>query len=489
MRTAPGDASLAFAAPELGHPLWSRFGLWFLGSLLALVITFGVSVMATGRLGWTVGFLYIVYDTWLLVMMLRASRRAVLGPAPEVTETPVRPTLAVLIAARNEAPVIVGTVEAVLGQTDPPEQVVVVDDGSTDETLARLCERFRIERGGDARLGRSEAFPRLRVLTKANSGKARSLNEALALCDADVVLTLDADTRLEPTAIGAVRQAFARSRRLTVACGAITPTCRRAPGSALFQLYQTFEYLHSFLWRVAWASRRSLLLVSGAFAAFRRDALLAVGGFDPDSMVEDYEVMFRLHRRSVEAFGEPLEVRVLPDARALTDAPGRAGAFLRQRQRWFAGFVETLFRHRDLVGNPRYGQLGTFHLLVKTLDTLLPLYGLAATAALGWLLVRGRGLPSLVLEVLLAKFAFDFCCHLYSLFLAQRWQSARVSPGLFTRAALATLSEPFFFQPMRQLGALIGWVAFLRGRVEWTPQRERWRAPNSATSPGPASSR
>jgi cellulose synthase/poly-beta-1,6-N-acetylglucosamine synthase-like glycosyltransferase len=405
-------------------------------------------------------------------MMLRASRRAVLDGTPVPADTQGRPTLAVLIAARNEAPVIVDTVEAVLGQTDPPEQVVVVDDGSTDETLARLRERFRIAFDGDARLGRSESFPSLRVLTKPNSGKARSLNDALALCDADVVLTLDADTRLDPTALRAIREAFARSRTLTVACGAITPRCRRAPGSALFQLYQTFEYLHSFLWRVAWASRRSLLLVSGAFAAFRRDALLSVGGFDPDSMVEDYEVMFRLHRRSVEAFGVPLEVRVLPDARALTDAPARASAFLRQRQRWFAGFLETLVRHRDLVGNPRYGQLGTFHLLVKTFDTLLPLYGLAATAALGWLFVRGRGLPPLVLEVLLAKFGFDFCCHLYSLFLHERWRVARTSPAMLAQAVFAALSEPFFFQILRQLGALLGWVAFLRGRIEWAPQRE-----------------
>lgn len=462
----------AFAGPSSGHPLRSRFGVWLLTSLVALVATFCISVCSTGRLGWTVGFLYIAYDTWLLSMMVRASRRAVRARLPAEVPAAARPRVAVLIAARNEEPVILDTVEAVLRQDDPPEQLWVVDDGSTDGTLARLRERYSLDFCPEARVGRSRMEPTLRVLTQPNSGKARSLNEALAASEGELVLTLDADTLLEPGAVGAVRRAFARQGELTVACGAITPKCRRGLAGPAFQLYQTFEYLRSFLWRVAWASKRSLLLVSGAFAVFRRDALEAVGGFDPDSMVEDYEVMFRLHRRSVEVFGKPLEVRVLADARATTDAPARPRTFLRQRQRWFAGFIDTMFRHHDLVGDRRYGRLGTFHLYVKTLDTLLPIYGLCSTAALVFLLVRGKGLPQAVLVLLIAKFLFDFGCHLYSLFLHQEWKVARVSPGLFLRAALATLSEPFFFQILRQVGALLGWVAFLSGRIEWAPQRE-----------------
>ena len=472
MTPLSSSATLDFAGPVDGHPLRSRFGLWLLASLTALLVTFCVSVTSTTWLGWTVGFVYIAYDTWLLLMMVRSSRRAVLAPAAPALPSALLPTVAVLVAARNEASVIVATVEAALRQDAPPDQLLVVDDGSTDGTLAALRERFAVTFSPGAQLGTSGTEPTLRVLTKPNSGKARSLNEALAHCDADLVLTLDADTLLAPGAVGAVRRAFAEDRTLTVACGAITPKCQGRVSGPAFQLYQTFEYLRSFLWRAAWASKKSLLLVSGAFAAFRRDALLAVGGFDPSSMVEDYEVMFRLHRRSVETLGVPLEVRVLAEARATTDAPARPRTFLRQRQRWFAGFIETLFRHHDLVGNPRYGRLGTFHLLVKTLDTLLPIYGLCSTVALVFLLVRGASLPRVVLLLLIAKFVFDFGCHLYSLLLHQRWMAARVTAGLLVRAAVATLSEPFFFQILRQLGAVLGWVAFLRGRIEWAPQRE-----------------
>ena len=130
-----------------------------------------------------------------------------------------------------------------------------------------------------------------------------------------------------------------------------------------------------------------------------------------------------------------------------------------------------MFRNHDMVGNARYGKLGTFHLLVKTIDTLLPIYALSAFLSLVLFLVRGQGIPLPIVAALAGKFLFDFSCHAYCLFLHERWQRRRVSPRLFARAALATLTEPYLFQLFRQLGAVLGWVAFLRGRTEWAPQR------------------
>src|SRR6185436_15700651 len=147
--------------------------------------------------------------------------------------------------------------------------------------------------------------------------------------------------------------------------------------------------------------------------------------------------------RSLEA-GRPLRVRVLGDARAVTDVPSRPSVFLRQRTRWFAGFIETMFRNRDMVGSPRFARLGRFHLLVKTIDTLLPVYGLSAFVALVLLFFRGPGVPGAILAVLAGKFAFDFTCHVYCLFLHQRWQKKPVTAKLFARAAFATLTEPYF---------------------------------------------
>jgi cellulose synthase/poly-beta-1,6-N-acetylglucosamine synthase-like glycosyltransferase len=448
--------------------------------MVALALLLGAALVAVfafaGPASWCIGLIYITYDTWLLGHMVRTSRRAILDrlarPVVLAPDTP-RPTLAVLIAARSERVALPLTLDSVLAQTDLPDEILVIDDGSTDDTLAVLGERYGVTfaEGGEQRVGTSEKLPRLRVLAKPGSGKARSLNAALPLVASDLVVTLDADTILEPGALAAVRRDFAGDLELTAACGVLRPVAARTWAAPVFELYQTFEYLRSFLWRVSWAHEQSLVLVSGAFAIFRRAALAKVGGFDPTSHVEDYELLFRLHRDSVVERARSLEVRVIGDARATTDVPARPVQFLRQRTRWFAGFIETMFRNHDMVGRRRWGKLGAFHLVVKTIDTLLPIYGLSAFLALILFLVRGTGIPMLIVVALVAKFAFDFSCHVYCLFLHERWQGRRVTGKLFRRAALATLTEPYFFQLFRQLGALLGWFSFMRGRTHWAHQR------------------
>ena len=449
------------------HDVFARL---LLGTFALLVASLFAAVSLTGPLSWTVGLLYICYDTWLLSTLVRMSRGAILEQLrPKAAPAAPLPTLAVLIASRNEQGSLPAVLDAVLAQDDQPEQFIVIDDGSTDGTLHLLRDRYGVVLEDGSRIGRG---PLLMVLAKPNSGKARSLNEALPLCQTDLVVTLDADTILDAGALKAVRGDFARYPEMTAGCGVLRPKAQPGRAAPLFELYQTFEYLRSFLWRMAWSRDETLVLVSGAFAVFRREALLAVGGFDPSSHVEDYELLFRLHRWSWEERRSPLQVRVIGEARATTDVPSRPGAFLRQRTRWFAGFIETMFKNHDMVGRAHYGRLGTFHLLVKTVDTLLPIYGLSAFFALLLLVLRGAGIPAFILAALVAKFLFDFCCHVYCLWLHQRWQRQALTARLFWRAALATLTEPYFFQIFRQLGAMLGWVAFLRGRIEWAPQRE-----------------
>ncbi len=444
----------------------------FAGLLATGAVLLAVALCAAAALdapwSWIVGLLYIAYDTWLLFTLVSSSRRAVADELPAMRANASRPTLAVLIAARNERLVLPRTLDAVLAQDDVPEEIVVVDDGSSDDTRAFLERSFAVRFLRDGS-GHSELFPGLIVLSRPNAGKASSLNEAIALARSEVVVTLDADTRLAPGALRAIRAAFQAEPELAAACGVLRPECRPGWSSRFFELYQTFEYLRSFLWRLAWMREDTLVLVSGAFAAFRREQLTAAGGFDPACRVEDYELMFRLHRRSLER-GRPLRVRVVSDARAVTDAPGRPLNFLRQRTRWFAGFLETMFRNHDMVGNAAYGRLGTFHLLVKTADTLLPVYAFSAGATLV-LLLLGRGVDRVILAVLAAKFCIDFACHAYCLFLHERWQRRRLTLRLFLRAALASLTEPYLFQIFRQIGALLGWLAFLRGNIDWAPQR------------------
>ena len=243
--------------------------------------------------------------------------------------------------------------------------------------------------------------------------------------------------------------------------------CATTPSPAgLFEQFQTYEYIRNFISRYAWSRVGSLLLISGAFAGYRRDALLAVGGFDPASLVEDYESTHRIHRYAREN-GLPWRVRIVGRARAQTESPARLVPFLRQRRRWFAGFLQTHYWNRDMTGTPRYGALGLLMLPVKTFDTLQPLYGLVAFALLAGFATEGAA-TSLVpaFGIMSGKIVLDLVFYLVSIELYRRWTGSR-GGATWPRSILAALVEPFTFQLLRHAGAAWGWIAFLRRDFRW----------------------
>ncbi|TPG55198.1 glycosyltransferase family 2 protein [Sphingomonas glacialis] len=417
---------------------------------------------------WSIGIAYILYDTALLAFTawnIRDLRQAP-HPAPAML-----PSFGVLVAAHNEAGVIAAAIDRLAGQDMPPDLILIADDGSSDATAEVLARRYGL---AVPPLGTmtppSSVLPSLRWLRLRHAGKARALNAAMLQVETEIVLTVDADTLLEPGAIAAMRAAFAAEPTLVAATGVLAPICGRDLQGRFFEWFQTYEYVRNFLSRHAWERLDSLLLISGAFAAFRREAVVAVGGFDPDCMVEDYELIHRLYRHAAD-HDRDWTIRVVGGALARTDAPASPMAFLRQRRRWFGGFLQTQHWNRDMVGARRFGWLGTAMLPVKALDTVQPIYGLAAFAILVGLVVSGRfTLAFPILLVMLAKIAIDLTFHLWSLSMYKRWTGQREGLALFP-ALIAAILEPFSFQLLRHAGAVWGWHAFLTGRESWGRQQ------------------
>ena len=278
------------------------------------------------------------------------------------------------------------------------------------------------------------------------------MNRALLVLDEEIVVTVDADTLLDVEAIGAMRQAFATIPTLVAATGVLLPVCPATVSGRLFEWFQTYEYVRNFLSRYAWSRENGLLLISGAFAGFRRRAVVEVGGFDAACLVEDYELIHRLRRHGTLT-GQGWTTTVLGEAQARTEAPATVGAFLRQRRRWFGGFLQTQTWYRDMIGNPRFGRLGTAMLPVKAADTLQPIFGLSAVALLLFDLATGRnGVALAVSGVIAAKIALDLTFHLWSVVLYRRWLGGRARTSL-AAALAASLVEPFCFQILRHLGA------------------------------------
>ncbi len=432
--------------------------LWFVLLLRA--------VSADSVVAWSVGLVYIAYDT-LLIGFVFTQTLSLLKPRAQPAPGANRPTLGVLVAAHNEASVLPITLRALFAQDEPADLIVVADDGSQDGTAALLTGRFGLTAPALGAMSEaSTTHPSLRWLRLPHGGKARALNAAIATVDAELVLTVDGDTLLDPAAVRAMRDAFGAEPALVAATGVLTPICSGTLSGRFYQWFQTYEYIRNFLSRYAWGRMDALLLISGAFAGFRRLPVLAVGGFDDACLVEDYELIHRLRRYGVQ-HGLGWSTGVVGSAKAITDAPSTTAAFLRQRRRWFCGFLQTQYWYRDMVGNPRYGRLGLMMLPVKALDTLQPIYGLLAFALLLFYLVTGRlALAAPVGGVILAKIAFDFAFHLWSIHLYRRWVDPHTSARL-DRAILSSLAEPFTFQIMRHLGAALGWVYFLTGQSQW----------------------
>ncbi len=478
-RAARLAAAFRHASPRLNPRPATLAGVALYAVVVALLVAaFARAFFGQGLVAWSVGVVYVAYDLALLAFVAWQARalfrRERDPPAPSL-----RPTVGVIVAAYNERPALAATLDALLTQTDAPDAILIADDGSDDGSDAVLSERYGLNAPPRGDLSRaSPVAPALRWLRLPHRGKAHALNAALAHATTDVVVTVDADTLLEPDAIAIVRAAFAADDNLVVGGGVLAP---RSAGGALgfvLQEFQVYEYVRNFLGRYAWSRLDSLLLISGAFAAFRREAVAAVGGFDPECWVEDYELIHRLHRHAAER-NLPWRVRILGQAVASTDAPADVLSFLRQRRRWFGGFLQTQWWNRDMIGAPRFGALGLAMMPVKAIDTLQPVYGLVALGLLAAFLATGRVYAfAPAIGLMAAKIGLDVANMALLLAVYRRWTGGRAGPGL-ARAVACLVLEPFSFQILRHLGAVWGWLAVLRGARVWERRSVR-RLPEPA---------
>ena len=289
------------------------------------------------------------------------------------------PPLSVLVPAYNEELTIVSSLLSFLTLEYPRHEVVLVNDGSTDRTMERLIADYDLYQVPPAfpvllptrpvkAYYRSRRFSRLLVLDKENGGKADSLNAAMNACRFPFVIAVDADTLVEPDAL--VR--LARPFLLGANVAAVGGTIRVVNGSAV-QLgrvidarldrrwlggIQTIEYLRAFLFgRLGWNRLGGNLVISGAFGLFRREYLLAIGGYTTGNVTEDMDLAVRLHRYLRE-HKIAATMPFVPDPVAWTQVPDSLRVLGRQRERWHRGLIGTMVAHRDVLLNPRYGVTG-----------------------------------------------------------------------------------------------------------------------------------
>lgn len=297
------------------------------------------------------------------------------------------PSVSIIAPAYNESANIIESTNSLLNQRYPDFELIIVNDGSKDETLNTLIDYFDLEKR-DRLIRRrlhtrpirgiytNKNIPNLIVVDKVNGGKADSLNLGLNVANKEFFCGIDADSLLEPDALLRAVSVMIDSKNESIAAGGnIYPvngcTVDRGfleqvslPKNFLARL-QSLEYLRAFMaGRVGWAHMNLLLIISGAFGIFNRERTVATGGYltksgryHRDTVGEDMELVVRLSRHMRE-LNKPYKVHYAFNANCWTEVPETWKALHRQRDRWHRGLIDILLFHSAMIANPRYGRLG-----------------------------------------------------------------------------------------------------------------------------------
>ena len=302
------------------------------------------------------------------------------------------PPISVLVPAHNESATIEASVTAMLTLEYRHFEVIVVNDGSKDDTLERLRHAFdlyevpatyptTIATKPLRALYRSRTRTRLLVLDKENGGKADSLNAAINASRFPLIIAVDADTLIEPDALLRLTRPFLLGRQIAAVGGTVRVAngCTvkdgrvvdaRVPGRFLPGV-QVVEYLRAFLFgRLGWNRLGGSLIISGAFGLFRKEYINGIGGYRTSSVVEDLDLVVRLHRY-LRARKVRYEIPFIPDPVAWTEVPESGRVLGRQRERWQRGLVAAMWQYKGMLFNPRYGRVGLLAMPFFTFGEML----------------------------------------------------------------------------------------------------------------------
>lgn len=302
------------------------------------------------------------------------------GRVEDMLTSSLAPPVSLLIAAYNESVGIVDVVRSMSMVSYPKLEIVVANDGSTDDTLDELIEAFEMIRvpypmraiipTARVRAVYKTKLPiDLTVIDKENGGRADALNAAINAARYPYVMATDADVLIDGHALAHAMRLVAEDRDRTVAVGGnIRPlngcsirlghVVEAAMPDSLVARYQILEYVRAFVSsRPAWGAINCLPLVSGAFGVFRRDTLVDLGGYTSGHLGEDLDLTMRIHRHYRDR-GTPYRIRYSPAAVVWTEVPATRTVLRRQRIRWHRGLMRAVRDFKSSFLNPRHGAVG-----------------------------------------------------------------------------------------------------------------------------------
>jgi len=426
----------------------------------------------------------------------RYQRRRNIRSRAVVDRLAAPPLVSIVVPAHNEALTIVESIRALFALDYETREIVVVNDGSKDETLAILQQTFHLVPAPLAieqplktapvrGLYRSIDEPDLVVVDKESAGcKADASNAGINAASGTLVLIIDADTMLEPDALSRAVLPFLEDAT-TVGVGGYVAISNgsRVEGARVIDAgmprswaarFQIVEYMRSFLlFRLACASRNAVTIISGAFGLFRRDAVIEVGGYDAKAIGEDMDLTLRLQKH-FRARKQAARIAFVPVPVCWTQAPEDLQSLRSQRCRWRRGLLQALWQQRGLIANPRYGIVGMgvlpYTTVFEGLGPLLETFGYIITTAAAFLGLLNWSHYRVMIAV---SVLFGSATTLLAVFLsdvvAKRYLRGRDLAVL----CAAALLENVGYRQLNAWWGLVGTVQAITGKGGWGPMTRR----------------
>ncbi len=453
---------------HIDFPLFVRFSEWFfLGYFIAI----------------SVGYLTL---NLISVFSLRAYLpNKVLENIPQIYSG-LEPPVSILVPAYNEQLTIVASIQSLLQLSYPLYDVIIVNDGSKDNTMEVLKENFGLIPYPEAyrellktktvrAIYRSTQYSNLRVIDKENGGKADALNAGINASHYPLFCSVDADSMLQRNSLQRITYPFMEDQRVIAVGGTVRVAngCTVQDGSLVeiglpkntLALFQVVEYLRAFLFgRLGWSVLDALLIISGAFGVFRKDIVMEVGGFRTDTVGEDMELVVRLHRM-LRKQKRAYRMVFLPDPVSWTEVPEDIKTLKNQRMRWQRGLCESLFGNLDLLFSRNGGAAGwlafPFMLLFECLGPMVEVVGYILMLAFCWLDLISW---PVFLVYTFATISLGMLLSLLSLLLEEMSFHIYNRPSHVIGMLFGAILENFGYRQLNSVWRLMGFLQWIFGK-------------------------
>lgn len=347
---------------------------------------------------YSIVFMFSVYTILFLLATISILKRYREIPAEDLyglLRSESLPPITFLVPAFNESKNIIYTINTLLNLSYRYKQIIIINDGSTDNTLELLKHYFSLVKVPPSYPGKiptqrirdyyqSENFPDLHVIDKENGGKADALNAGLNSCTTPAFISSDADSLIDDRVLSCLIRPFLEKQDTVIVHSSVCLAngCTIANNriikygfpQKMVTGYQVIEYLRGFyLDRMGFNWSQGSLIVPGAFGIFKTDIVQEIGGYHPDSIAEDMEIIMRIHAYLLNE-KRRYRINFIPDPVVWTEAPETWSVLRKQRRRWYTGTTQCMWEYRRMFFNPRYRSIGMIVYPYYVIDKLvLPL--------------------------------------------------------------------------------------------------------------------